>query len=116
MRIRLYYSNQHALIALLEHITSTYPRIVLLSKARHITAAHRAPTRATPSFLQPRMPPLPRVELVTHTHGDTCGRDEEEKKKHMAVLQYVLGQNEDGSQGAMVDELFVELIETMRPV
>jgi ankyrin repeat protein len=123
--VRHWQPNQHALIALLEHATCFLsPRIVLLSKARHITAAHHALTRATPSFLQPRMPALPRVELVppasspsTSSHNrDTEGEKEEEDKKYMSVLQYVLGNNEDGSQGGMLDELFVELIETLGPV
>lgn len=118
--VRAHYSNNLALIALLEHTTSFLsPHGYCLSKARHITASHHALTCATPSFLQPRMPPLPRVELVPPAPSSSSGNqdaDEKEKKKRMAVLQFVLGKNEDGSQGGMLDELFVELIETLGPV
>jgi hypothetical protein len=71
-----------ALIALLEHATSTHPRIVLLTKTRHITVAHHALTRATPSFLLPRMPPLPRVEFARHTHTHTHKKAMRKKTKN----------------------------------
>jgi hypothetical protein len=90
-----------------------YPCIYLLSKARHIIAAHHALTQATPSFLEPRMPPLPRVVLVTPSHSQED--DEEKEEKNMAVLHYVLGENEDGTPGGMLDAHFVELIDLMRP-
>jgi hypothetical protein len=99
------------------------PRGYYLTKARHISAAHHAVTRATPSFLLPRMPPLPHVDLVTppSSSRDRHADNEQEVKKteetRMAVLRFVLGQDEKGTPGGgMLQEHFVEVILLMCPV
>lgn len=112
--------NNHAAIALLEYATATMsPHGYLLTKARHILAAHHALTQATPSFLRPRMPPLPRVELVAAPYSDNQDDDDQDKKKEeetrMAVLRHVLGLSTEGPLGGLLDVHFTELIRLMRP-
>lgn len=115
--LRKEHPDNHAAIALLELFLFMSPRGYYLNKARHIMATHHALTRATPSYLQPRMPPLPRVDLVAPPPSqDEEGDDEEEVETRMAVLRHVLDVDEDGAPGkGLLGELFTELIELMGP-
>ena len=111
--------TSHVAIALLKHAMAFIsPRGYYLTKARHIVADRRALKRATPSYLQPRMPPLPRVDLVTPppSQDQEGERDEEQVETRMAVLRHVLDVDEDGAPGkGLLGELFTELIELMGP-
>jgi hypothetical protein len=116
--LRENHPDNHAPIALLELFLFMSPRGYYLNKARHIIATHHGLTRATPSYLQPRMPPLPRVDLVTPppSQDQEGERDEEQVETRMAVLRHVLDVDEDGAPGkGLLGELFTELIELMGP-
>lgn len=60
------------------------------------------------------MPRLPRVKV--NPPKSYKQDDLERNMELLAVLQFVLGINEDGSQGGMLEVHFIELIKTMPPI
>lgn len=114
--LREHHPSHHTTIALLEQALDA-EKIAPLVKARRLTIAARSNIVA-PSCLQARVArgqPLPHVVLQPMTGGQTDGEDEEEDRKFLTMLAFLLGTGGGPEGEGMPRDVFRVMLDLLMP-